>query len=181
MHMRALFLTGLLAGLLTACGPPLGEYEVAELSIVDELPSAIRHTRPPEPYLRIEVTSDFDIVAGANGNIYSFKVGCGYFGDEERMIFGPVTAGDPSVDSYDAEPAMPRDANGKAHYLLFIPVIAEARLAFSNSDEILPAHDLRTEDGDLCLAIKQRGYFITDSTSETIRIPAADIASVLDL
>jgi hypothetical protein len=73
---------------------------------------------------------------------------------------------------------MPRGADGKAAYVLYAPVIANPRVGYSGADP-QPGYDLSREDGDLCLKIMQTGYFITESRSDTIRIPARDLAKAL--
>lgn len=165
---------------LPACGPSLGEYEVVDLSVVGDLPDAIRSSREAEPYLRIELRSQFDLVADTNGNIYPFKVSCSTPGDDRRMVFGPLTGGEPSLDLLDAEPAMDRDANGMAHYVIFVRVTAPAELPYANSDVFEPAHDLANMTEDLCLEISQAGYFLTPSRSRMIRISPEEIAAALE-
>jgi hypothetical protein len=160
-----------LAIALASCGPSLGRYEVADVDLVEGLPTAITSKRQTEAFLRIRLQSNFDLVADTNGNIYAFIVHCGYLRDEDAMILGPVVDADPPIDLYDAEPAMPRDAKGGANYQLFVPVITTSR----NGRPL----NLRQREGDLCIAIKQRGYFLTESSSQTIRIPSAQIARVL--
>lgn len=176
IRRAAALATGLIA--LAGCGPSLGSYEVTEIALVDDLPDTYEHSREPEPYLRIELESDFDLVADGNGNIYSRKVDCGYFDTNERGVFGPLAAGDPPLDLYDALPAMKRNAAGRAVYLVFVPVVEEERPS-SIGAETLPGYDLRTREGDLCLKIVQVGYFITESASKKIRIPAENVARVI--
>ena len=163
---------------LAGCGPSLGTYEVTGLSVVDDLPEAIDHSRKPQPYLQVDLASDFDLVADGNGNIYPFKVECGLFGGQEAMVFGPLAADDPPLDLYDATPAMPRDARGKANYQLFVEVVAEPFAHFDTSDRYV-GHDLATSEDDLCLEIRQAGYFLTESSSRTIRIPAETVRAAI--
>lgn len=83
---------------LAGCGPSLGSYEVTEIALVDDLPRTYDHARKPESYLRIKLKSDFDLVANGDLNNYPYKVDCGYFDGNKRIIFGPLTAGDPPLD-----------------------------------------------------------------------------------
>lgn len=163
---------------LAGCGPSLGRYDVTGLSVVEDLPDAIGHSRPPQRYLQVDLASDFDLVADGNGNIYPYKVECGLFGGQEAMVFGPLVAGDPPVDLYDAAPAMPRDARGKANYRIFVEVVAQPYAYFDSSDRYF-GHDLATSGDDLCLEIRQAGYFLTESASRTIRIPSETVRAAI--
>ena len=154
---------------LTGCGPSLGSYKVAEVELVEGFPDSVRSSAPNEPLLRIEVASDFDLVAEAS-NIYSFIVDCAPLGNEHRMIYGPIAAGEPPLSLYDAEPEMPRDSEGLARYWIYLRVAAPAEKPYSNAKEFDPPYDLRSGGDDLCIRIKQAGYFITSSQSREIRI-----------
>ena len=127
--MRTLHLAGILVwGIgLSGCGPSLGNYEVMEIAVVEKLPETLRLDRGPEPFLKLSIRSNFDLVADAM-NVYAFKTSCSWPYAEDRMIHGPLAAADPPIDLYDAEPAMKRDAQGKASYVLYLPVAAPAQL-----------------------------------------------------
>ncbi len=169
--------------ILSGCGPSLGDYEVVDVRLVDVVPETEGFPMPGRgeafgPFLRIDLRSDFDLVVDGIGDTYAFKIDCGLFGEEQRMIFGPFAASDPPTDLFDVQPAMQRGADGKVAYLLYSPVSADPRVGYSGADP-QPGYDMLREDGDLCLKIMQTGYFITESRSDTIRIPAETFTKVL--
>ena len=178
--MRTLHLAGILVwGIgLSGCGPSLGNYEVMEIAVVEKLPETLRLDRGPEPFLKLSIRSNFDLVADAM-NVYAFKTSCSWPYAEDRMIHGPLAAAAPPIDLYDAEPAMKRDAQGKASYVLYLPVAAPAQKPIPNLDDVDPAYDLSVGESDLCLKIIQTGYFITESRSEIIRVSRSDLSQAL--
>lgn len=168
---------------LSGCGPPLGSYEVTDVRLVDAVPETedfamLGRGEEYGPFVRVEVRSEFDLIAEGNGNIYADKIGCGIFDDDTHMIFGPMAAGDPPVELFDAEPAMRRDQAGFARYYLYLPVSSAPRQGHSG-EPLQPGYDLRVDPDDLCLKIIQAGYFITESRSDTIRVPREIITEAL--
>ena len=174
-------LTGLAiaASFLSGCGPPLGEYEVTDLRVVDGLPDAFGYRGPPQDYIQITLASDFDIVAEGNGNIYAFMGRCPFNADLERMVLGPLAAGEPPADLFGVGEVMPRRPDGRAGYVLYVDLAASERRKISNLPELAFGYDLVADREDLCLQIRQSGYFITASRSQTIRIPYSDIARTI--
>ncbi len=148
---------------LAGCGPSLGKYEVIDMDLVEDLPEIYYFYRKSGPQLQVLLRSDFDLATV--GDTYSYKIECGWNGDSEISIAGPMVAGAPPLEIYDVRDKMPRRAAGRMEYLLFLPV----GVVMDPSS-----------DGDLCLKIIQAGYYITESRSETIRIPAEDIARTLN-
>lgn len=183
MIHRALPMAFALAA-LSGCGPSLGSYEVIDIRLVDAVPETedfamLGRGEEYGPFVRVEVRSEFDLIAEGNGNIYADKIGCGFFDDDEHMIFGPMAAGDPPVELFDAETAMRRDQAGFARYYLYLPVSSAPRQGYSGGP-IQPGYDLRTDPDDLCLKIIQAGYFVTESRSDTIRVPRENLAEALN-
>ena len=74
---------------------------------------------------------------------------------------------------------MARNAEDKAAYVLFMFIEKPADMGHFSGDDIIPPYDLRKDRGDLCIKITQAGYYITESRSDTIRIPARDLAKAL--
>lgn len=160
-----------LVGLLAGCGPSLDDYEITEVKVVENLAKAVSRPRDGEGYLRVDLASDFDLLADTNGNVYAFASFCPFTQDDERMVIGPLAASDPPVDLLDMGEAMPRDETGRAHYVIYVP-LAELQLALpSDTGDAKPSGDLPAAGEDLCLQIRQSGYYLTDSASDTIRIP----------
>ena len=178
---RGLTLAATLAAVaaLGGCGPSLGSYEVIAVSMVKGVPQGDEVHFPDTPLLRIDLRSGFDLIAETNGNIYAFKTECGDSGTRGHMIFGPYAAGDPPRDLLDAGQAMARNAEDKAAYVLFMFIEKPADMGHFSGDDIIPPYDLRKDRGDLCIKITQAGYYITESRSDTIRIPARDLAKAL--
>ena len=131
------------------------------------------------PWLRIELASDFDLVAQTNGNIYVFKHTCGFWDEEERLIDIPFAAGDPPLDLIKVKRAMARDAQGRAKYWIYMRPKAEAELPYANAAEPDVAYDLRSDPRDLCLRISQSGYFLTASHSRRIQISHDQVLQAL--
>lgn len=168
---------------LTGCGPSLGSYEVTDVQQVDIVPETEEFAMPGRgreygPFLQIDLRSDFDLTADAVGDTYAFKIDCAMFGEEDRMIFGPFAAGDPPTELYDSRPSVKRNAQGLARYVLFLPVTTDERQGHSGA-AMQPGYDVVANPGDLCLKIIQTGYFITESRSETIRIPATTVQNAI--
>ncbi|MCB2067165.1 MAG: hypothetical protein KDE15_11075 [Erythrobacter sp.] len=149
------------AAVLTGCGPSLGEYEVTGMELVEDLPATISHSREPQPYLQVELASDFDLVANTSADIYAFSSLCPYGDEAQEFVFGPMVASEPPIELYDAEPAAPRGPDGKARYVVYMPFA-----------------DL-TGSTQICLKITQTGYFITPSESDVIQIDVNQFAAGL--
>ena len=147
--------------------------------MVDGLPDAFGYRGPPQDYIQITLASDFDIVAEGNGNIYAFMGRCPFNADLQRMVLGPLAAGEPPADLFGVGEVMPRRPDGRAGYVLYVRVgrhsAASERRKISNLPELAFGYDLVADREDLCLQIRQSGYFITASRSQTIRIPYSDM------
>lgn len=168
---------------LSGCGPSLGSYEVTDVRLVNAVPDTedsamLGRGEEYGPFVRVEVRSEFDLIAEGNGNIYADKIGCGIFDDDTHMIFGPLAADDPPVELFDVEHAMRRDQAGFARYYLYLPVSSPTWQSHSTGP-IQPGYDLRVDPDDLCLKIFQAGYFITESRSDTIRVPRETLTEAL--
>lgn len=178
-----LIATSLATVALAGCGPSLGSYEVTDVQQVDVVPETEDFVMPGKsgefgPFLQIDLRSDFDLAADVVGDTYALKIDCGMSGKEDRMIFGPFAAGDPPTELYDSRPSVKRDAQGLARYVVFLPVTTDDRQGHSGA-AMQPGYDVVAVPGDLCLKIIQTGYFITESRSDTIRIPATAVQNAI--
>ncbi|MXP10303.1 hypothetical protein [Pseudoblastomonas halimionae] len=168
------------AALLAGCGPYLGDYEVVAVELEDDLPSAIDHSREPEPYFRIDVKSAFDLAADTNGGVYPFMSVCPYDQEREQIVFGPVVASDPPIDLYDAGDAIIRSPDGMITYSLLVPVRSYNQRSISKREGTTPSNDSGRGDEDVCIQIMQAGYFLTDSRSALIRVSSQELRAALD-
>ena len=166
-----LALVGALVCSLSACGPSLDDYTITEVKVVEDLPKSERRLRNNGGYLRIDLASEFDLTADTNGNIYAYASRCPFDDDAEVLAIGPLAGSEPPVDLYDVGEAMPRDDAGLAHYVVYIPVADLYGSALGSQSTDKSADAVASEEDDLCLKIRQQGYYLTSSQSGTIRIP----------
>jgi len=173
--------------LLTACGKPLGTYEVGDVKLVPG--SALEKIEPYRKLgpdlLRIEFTSATDLYEASKGGggLYLWGSFCPYDADRRLRTFGPyyndrnlypsaVDDNGKVVEIPDVRPI--RDPRtGKYIYTGYLDLASPSDYAWD------PPYDLRRQAADICLRIDNPGYFITPSRSRVFKIPAAMIRASL--
>ena len=91
------------------------------------------------------------------------------------LLFGPYSGDRPGLKEAFRDPS--RNA---FVYVAYLKPYAPARAA-SPGYEAIKGYDLRTDTRDLCLRLRQVGYFVTPSRSNEIVVPRAAIARALGL
>lgn len=166
---------------LSACGDHLGEYRVEQVQLVDNVPAeAVDGRRLPSgsDYFRIALSSETSLNAKDTGpGLYTEADYCP-IRDSNRLIpFGPIANDGKPVEEYRRREKLERGADGRYHYLVYISASSPARKLFTNSEDVIPAYDLRQSKRDLCLRFFVPGYNITPSQSRTVRISAEALAN----
>jgi hypothetical protein len=184
--------------LVSACGNPLGTYQVRDVKLVpgDALTKIEPYIDPDPQMLRIKFVSKtnlYDASDGGGSGLYVFASFCPY--DEGRVIYvsepyyndrsryGPTRIVErkvlpdgriiEKVDSEDRQP-IKDTRTGDYVYTTYFRLNGQAK-----EDMDLIAYDLRRQAGDLCLRIKHPGYFITPSRSRVFAVPAQMIQRAL--
>jgi len=181
--------------LLTACGKPLGKYEVRNVKIVPASaePEAYADKPPHTRMLRIEFTSKTDLYEASDGGgegLYVLASFCPF--DERRTLY----LGEPYYDDrsrYGPRRVLERKVlpngrvwervaitdrrptrNPKTGEYTYTTYLALDRAAEperpGRSEQI--GYDVRRQPADLCLRIDHPGYFITPSRSQVFVVPA---------
>lgn len=189
---------GLVAtALLTACGKPLGTYEVQNVTLVSA--SRLGQIDPNESYagherqlIRIEFTSTVDLeTASEGGDLYvhgdfcpvkdAYQLGIigPFYDDQPRLLSRKVTSYEKSPDgrvrmSVESKNRHPSRDEKTGRYVYTAYLIPSAP-----KDQFSDAYDLRHRNGDLCLRIDHPGYYVIPSRSNTFKIDAGEIQKVL--
>jgi hypothetical protein len=185
--MPRAFPTLAIALTLGGCGPALGRYDLVNVKLVDS--AALDGAAPSElgvrQLIRIEFVSPTNLekLDGVTaGNLYVFADFCPYRSGG-FMLFGPYNG---NMSRLGAEPGGEKapvwDPARKAYvYTAYLEPHVQARPAIKPGQIEIKVYDLRTDTRDLCLRIKQAGYFLTASQSRVIVVPRAQIARALAL
>ena len=176
--------------LVSACGPHLGSYAVGEVSVVSAYPDgpdgsgSIEDVAKHYPkLLRVEIISKFDLSKAETGaGLYVHGDFCP-LSSADRLIVLEVKAKDGTpVEGWQRKTTLePDPADGQFHYFLYLAPSSPARKAFSNSQDVIPAYDLRKTREAICLRLTVPAYYITKSVSHTLHVPADAIVRALAL
>ena len=178
-----------MALLATACGKPLGSYEVRDVRVVPR--AAVKKVEPylptDEQMLRVEFVSNTDLYEASDGGgegLYVSASFCPYDDDRELYLGEPFYddrsryGRDPKTNAFEERRPIKNPRTSEYTYTTYL-AIARAGEAARPGREKQVAYDLRKQLGDLCLRIDHPGYFITPSRSKIFSVPAAMIRRAL--
>lgn len=173
--MKQLALVALLALSLSGCGEHLGEYQLEDVRVVRGLPAALVGRDPPDrEYLRVELSSRTSLYAAHTGpGLYTDADFCPLRNRSRLIAFEPVASDGEAVEDWKRKGALTPDPRDKLyHYFVYLVSSAPPRKLFTNSEDTIPAYDLRDLKHDVCLRFFIPGYNIIPSRSDVVQIPA---------
>lgn len=180
--MTRIILTAAMPMLLgvSACGDHLGDYQLEDVRIVEHIPAeALDGGTAPSTaeYIRIEVSSKTSLYAAKTGpGLYTDADFCPLRDAHRLIAFGPIASDGKAVEDYKREEELRPERDGRYHYFVYVAPSSPPRKLFSNSDDVIPAYDVREKKGDVCLRFFVPGYNIIPSRSDTVRIGAETLA-----
>ncbi len=197
-HLGALITLPLVA----ACGKPLGEYEVQEVTVVaaNAEPDRRGVEKSDTQMLRIEFISKTDLYEASDGGgegLYVLASFCPYNAKrmlyvseayyDDRSRYGPARVLDRKVlpdgrirgkiQGNDRRP-IKNPTTGEYTYTTYLALDRSATPERSGRPEQI-GYDLRRQRQNLCLRVDHPGYFITPSQSEVFIIPTLMIQRAL--
>jgi hypothetical protein len=157
---------------------------VEDVQLVRQLPSDKPDDLTPSPYseyLRIELSSDFNLNTADTGpGLYTEADFCPFRDPDRFIAFGPVANDERPVESWKRTQRLtPNHQDGRYHYFVYVVPAFSKRKLFTNSPNQIPAYDLRHERRGVCLRFFVPGYNIIASRSDTVEVPAQLLARAL--
>lgn len=175
--------------LVTACGKPLGAYEVRDVRVVTR--EAVKRVEPnimsDSQMLRVEFVSQTDLYEASDGGgegLYVSASFCPYDDDQELYLGEPFYddrsryGRDPRTNWIEERRPIKNARTGQYAYTTYLAIARAAEPARPGRDKQI-GYDLREQARDLCVRIEHPGYFITPSRSKVFKIPAASIRRAL--
>ena len=177
----------LLCFCLEGCGPPLGKYNIEDVELVDaeqyrKMDAYDRaHIRNVSKLIRIELSSDTDLEAasGEGGGLYALFSFCPYNEAEEHYGIGPFYN---DLSPYlpeggDRKPVRDKATNRFVYTAYFVPTGKTTKESPGIDAE--PEYNLYSDKRDVCVKFTSPGYFVTESVSEIVVIPRANLVSAI--
>jgi hypothetical protein len=172
--------------LATACGKPLGTYEVRDVRLVrGEAVKAIEPYIEPDPQmLRIEFASKTDLYEASDGGGEGLYVYASFFPFQDKS---PLYVSEPYYnDRQRYDPVTHEDrrplkdhTTGDYVYTTYLRLRGDASVNRGHGRLDFTGYDLRRQHADLCLRIHHPGYFITPSRSRVFKVPGPMIRRAL--
>jgi len=171
---------------LSACGKPLGSYQVRNVTVVTG--AAVKQIEPDldtDPQmLRIEFASKTDLYEASDGGgegLYVFASFCPFQDKAPLSVSEPYYNDRPRFDPVTHENRRPaKDARtGEYVYTAYLRLRGNASVNRGGGRLNFTGYDLRRQHLDLCLRIDHPGYFITPSQSHVFSVPAGMIQHAL--
>ncbi|HEX8214808.1 MAG TPA: hypothetical protein VF582_04975 [Allosphingosinicella sp.] len=183
--MKPTLIASALALALTACGDHLGNYQVEQVQLVQQMPAAatVDGNSPPYPlYVRVELTSQTNLNAADTGpGLYTHAGLCPLRDPDRIAAFGPVASDGGAVESWRREtPLMPYQDDRLYHYFVYIVPQFPMTERTGEPGNLIPDYDLTRNQRDVCLRFSVPGYNITPSHSGVTKIPARTLAAAFD-
>ena len=155
-----------------------------EVRLVRELPQNETIDWPAHPYpefLRVELSSDFNLnTANTGPGLYTDGDSCPLRNPDRLIAFGPIATDRLAVESWRrGKQLAPNRRDGRYHYFVYVVPSSAPRKSFANSNDLIPAYDLRKQERSICLRFHVPGYNIIRSRSDTVEVPKAMLAEVL--
>jgi hypothetical protein len=161
---------------LTACGEHLGDYSIADVRLVREIPpdAVDGRSAPYAEYLRVELTSKTNLNRAKTGpGLYTDADFCPLRNPDRMIVFGPVGNDGKAVEGWRRDRFAPDRRDGRYHYLIYVVPSSPPRKLFANSTGDIPGYDVGKEVRDLCVRFHVPGYNIIPSRSKTVRVAGA--------
>lgn len=168
---------------LSACGDHLGKYDLEEVRQVETAPAVAvdgRRTPSASKYLKVELSSDANLYTASTGpGLYTDADFCPLRDPHRLIAFGPIASDEKAVEDYKRDEELRPAPDGRYRYFVYVASSSPRRKLFDNSEDFIPAYDLRKQNRDVCIRFFVPGYHIVPSRSETVRIPANMLAAAL--
>jgi hypothetical protein len=144
--------------------------------LVRELPQNETIDWPPHSYpefLQVELSSDFNLNEANTGpGLYTDADFCPLRNSNRLIAFEPIAADQHAVEGWRRGRQLTRDRrDGRYHYFVYVVPTSPARKLFNNSEDQIPAYDLRQQRRSICVRFFVPGYNIIASHSDPVEVP----------